>query len=79
MFGPAVKLTKANLRMENQTVREPWSTRFLKFLCSESIKLEVKGWKYVGEFKNGKFHGTGTFHWNEMNYYEGKMFKPKSK
>ena len=44
---------------------------FKSFLCSESFKQD---WKYVGEFKDGKFHGIGTFHWNETNYYEGEMF-----
>ena len=37
-----------------------------------------QGWKYEGQFKNGKFDGTGTFTWSEDNYYEGRQLKYKS-
>ena len=27
--------------------------------------------KYSGEWKNGNFHGFGTYYWNEKEYVEG--------
>jgi len=27
---------------------------------------------YLGEYKDGKFHGQGTFIWNDGYYHEGE-------
>jgi len=35
------------------------------------MEHQIKDWKYIGEFKGGKFHGTGAFYWSKLNYYEG--------
>merc|ERR1712032_1476460 len=36
-----------------------------------TMEHQIKDWKYIGEFKGGKFHGTGAFYWSKLNYYEG--------
>ena len=60
--------------MVNQMAKELWSTRFYSFMLLVTFKnIQTKDWRYVGEFKNGKFHGAGTFHWSELNYYEGGL------
>ncbi len=28
---------------------------------------------YIGEFKDGEYHGKGCFQWNDGSYYEGEF------
>ena len=75
MSGPVVRLMKGGSKMENQMDMEQWSTRYYLKFSSSGLLLnsKIKDWKYIGEFKGGKFHGTGAFYWSKLNYYEGEM------
>lgn len=53
----------------------------------ETITIETSDGTYTGEMKNGKFHGQGTFVWNDDNsnagnkieatFKDGKIYKTK--
>ena len=43
-----------------------------KWTMCEGIKTTSKGSKYVGEFKDGKYHGQGSFFFPNGGIYKGK-------